>query len=195
MMPGSRRSSKEGLNLPPLSEDDESFREVFLERYPAVWRFFLTHGLSEEESRDLTQETFLRVYKGFSSFRGEAQLSTWIFQIARNIYLNQLRGLSTSKREGAEVPFDEALAEPATSSPNATDQDALSNLLHVERSKQLREALESLPSQMRRCVLLRVEQDLKYREISVLLGISIDTVKALLFQARSRLKEQLGESW
>lgn len=71
-------------------------------------------------------------------------------------------------------------------------EEPLHDMLEEERSRLLRNALEELPPQMRRCVQLRV-QDLRYREIAEILKVSIDTVKAHLYQARQLLKAKLGD--
>ena len=126
-------------------------------------------------------------------------MQTWIFQIARNIASNEIRSRRTSKRGATEVPFeetcrveDDGVMRECIQADGRVGGTPLEDLLVTERAKILHEAMESLPPQMRRCVRLRVEQDLKYREIAAVLGISIDTVKAHLFQARQLLKDKLS---
>jgi RNA polymerase sigma-70 factor (ECF subfamily) len=60
-------------------EREETFRLIFDRYYRSVYRFFEKRGFSTEECQDLTQETFLRVYKGMATFRGEARFETWLF--------------------------------------------------------------------------------------------------------------------
>lgn len=181
------------VDLPQMDlSTEEGFQEVFELYFDRVYYFFRRQGFQNEISFDLTQETFLRVFKSRDTFRGESRLDTWIFQIARNIGLNEVRGRKAQKREAAEVSlYDEAgfpLAIPDELAPEPLDL-----VLGAERAQKLRDALEELPPQMRRCVELRLYQDLKYREIANLLGISIETVKAHLFQARQHLKEKLSD--
>ena len=184
---------------PPMGfGSDKEFGEVVLQYYRPVLYVVRRHGFSEDEARELTQETFLRVYKGWTKFRGEAQLSTWIFQIARNIALNEKRSRATLKRDAAEVSLEEAWGPDGERAggiihvQEGTGIDPLQDALAAERARMLREAMEELPPQMKRCVLLRIDRDLKYREIGELMGISIDTVKAHLFQARQLLREKLS---
>src|SRR6185295_123541 len=88
--------------------------------------------------------------------------------------------------KGQPIPADLSLARGAhTSGP-------LAGLLADEQVGRLRQALQDLPPQMRRCVLLRIDQNLKYREIAGVMQISIDTVKSQLSQARDRLGRELG---
>ncbi len=166
---------------------EESFRRLFELYYPMVSHFFGKRGFSPDECLDLTQETFLGIFEGIGSFRREAPFETWLFRIAANVYRKRLRRQSASKRTGQEVPLDSGteLVQP-TPGPNG---DALGK----ERARLLREAVEALPEQMRRCLILRCYRELKYREVGEVLGLSTETVKAHLFQARQRLRESLGD--
>jgi RNA polymerase sigma-70 factor (ECF subfamily) len=186
---------------PAGESPEESLRDIFLRYYRPVYYFFLRRGFLEDESHDLTQETFLRVHKGLPAFRGEARFETWLFEIAANLYRNHLRSLSTLKRDASEVSLDEVL-DQGTPEAACHGQEPLwvcagagplEGLLTEERLQVLHAALEELPPQMRRCVLLRIEQDLKYREIADVMNVSIDTVKAHLFQARQQLKGKLAK--
>lgn len=177
---------------------EDRFEKLFRDYYRPVFYFFRKRGCPVEESHDLAQETFLRAYRGRGSLRDEDSRSAWLFQIAANIFRNEIRSRSTRKREGHEVPLDAAGERPA----EALEQEdralrsaggALGGILAGERSQQLREALEELPPQMKRCVLLRVDQDMRYREIAELMRVSIDTVKAHLFQARQQLRVKLSD--
>jgi RNA polymerase sigma-70 factor, ECF subfamily len=176
-----------------------SFHEIFNEYYRAVFAFFSKRGFSTEECHDLAQDTFLRVYRKLETFRNEGRFEAWLFQIAANIYRNTLRGQGALKREGQEVPLDELNEERAAGQGDRApawlghDPGPLIQALEGERKRVLRDALDGLPAQMRRCVLLRIDGDLRYREIADLMRVSIDTVKAHLYQARQQLKEKLGD--
>lgn len=166
------------------------FRQIFSEFYPLVLRYFVQQGFGEEDSRDLAQETMLRVYRSLPSFSGDAQLGTWVFQITANVCKNAVRARTTHKRNASQGPSEESM----DLGPDPVDEGEgpLRELLMGERAKILAEAFRDLPPQMRRCVELRVHRDLKYREIAELLRISIETVKAHLFQARQILRSKLA---
>lgn len=191
----SKKKSKETL-LARLGQSEEwsvagrDFRQIFSEFYPLVLHYFVRHGFGEEDSRDLAQETMLRIYRNLPAFSGDAQLGTWVFQVAANLCKNAVRTRASRKRSASEAP----LAEWTDRGPDPVDEgeDPLRDLLTGERAKVLAEALRDLPPQMRRCVELRVHRDLKYREIAELLRISIETVKAHLFQARQILRSKLA---
>lgn len=174
---------------------EEIFRQIFQTYYRPVHVFFLRRGFPADQCQDLAQETFLKVHKGLPSFRREARFETWLFQIAANLFRNTLRSQSTQKREAQEVALDDVEQEPAfgtSASGWEAGEGQLEELLSDEQKRVLRSALEGLPAQMRCCVLLRVDQDLRYREIAELMRVSIDTVKAHLYQARQQLKGKLS---
>lgn len=179
-------------------ERETNFRRLFDTFYRPVFRFFEKRGFSIDESHDLTQETFIRVYNGINSFRHEAPFEAWMFQIAANTYRNALRERATQKRAGHHLSLVEVSgggeserweveALTANQQPNPLD-----DVLQTERQRVLREAIETLPEQMRRCVMLRVYQDLSYGQIAVVMHLSIETVKSHLHQARRQLKEKLA---
>ncbi len=177
---------------------ENQFRHVFETWLEPVLRLFVRRGVPREVARDLTQETFLRVYRSFGRFRGEASLRTWIFHIAGNVWRNEVRRLRAEKREGWEVSL-QGLAESGPAIPADRRFEgwggapgALDEILADEKKKHLYTALENLPARMRRCVLLRIHGNLKYREIAVLMGTSIETVKSQLSQAQDRLERELG---
>jgi RNA polymerase sigma-70 factor, ECF subfamily len=165
------------------------FREIFSKFYPLVLRYFVHQGFSEEDGRDLAQETMLRIYRNLPAFLGDAQLGTWVFQVTANVCKNAVRTRATHKRS-TEAPLD--VWTDHEPDPVDEGEGPLRELLMGERAKILAEALRDLPPQMRRCVELRVQRDLKYREIAELMRISIATVKVHLFQARQILKSRLA---
>ncbi len=174
-----------------------AFHQLFARLYPAVVYFFQRQGFGREESRDLAQDTFLRVYRGMSGFREEARIETWLFRIAKNIAFNARRYDMAARRRHEEVSLEEALEQgdpvlPQTRRPGLGSPDPLEELLEDERTRTLRQAVEELPPKMRQVLLLRVDQSLKYREIAALLEVSIETVKAHLYQAKGALITRLG---
>lgn len=183
-------SGEGGLGDDPMSYTPE---ELYQRYYRPVVAFFMRRGCGREESRDLAQETFFRVYKNMGKFRGESSVETWLFQIAGNIFKNELRSQGTLKRDAEEVSMEASDGKQATEVPDEGGQGALEAMLTRERERVLREALEELPPQMKQAVLLRVDGDLKYREIADLMRVSIETVKAHLYQARQQLRDKLAD--
>lgn len=177
------------------SSVDEGFRRLHDLYYRPLLQFFANRGFSPEECLDLTQETFLGIYTGIGSFRREAGFDTWLFKIATNAYRKRRRQCSAEKRAGEEVPLQgtEELAQPAVAGyPGEIAPGPDDEALRRERVRLLRETIRRLPERMRKCLVLRVYQERKYREIGVIMKLSTETVKAHLHQARQRLLRELG---
>jgi RNA polymerase sigma-70 factor (ECF subfamily) len=130
------------------------------------------------------------------TFRGEAPFEAWLFQVATNVYRNAIRTRATQKRLAQEVSLAEITVSGAdVAAMELRDLSGISPLegvVEAERSLVLREAVHSLPDQMRRCITLRVYQDMTYQEIATVMRLSIETVKAHLFQGRKQLKLKMA---
>jgi RNA polymerase sigma-70 factor (ECF subfamily) len=180
---------------------EESYKILFDRFYWPLFRFFERRGFSREECQDLIQETFLRVYRGIESFRGEARWEHWLFRIAANTACKEVRHRAAAKRTGQSVPLEDndvADTAPAAAggSPRGAEAPApLRQLMGKEMRELLAQAIAGLPGQMRRCVRLRVFQELDNDEIADILQISPSTVKVQLFKARKRLQLELGDSF
>ena len=170
--------------------DDKTF-ELYYKKYRAsVSYFFSRQGFTIEETKDLTQEVFLRVYKNRNLFREEASFRTWVHKIAANHWKNQVRDDQTNKRKGVVVSLDESNADNFVKPER---EHPLTGLIQRERSQQIKKAIKHFPEQMRNCILLRTYQGLKYREIASTLKVSVETVKTQLHLARERLAQELSE--
>lgn len=169
------------------------FEQVYKDHFGAVLAFLLRKGFSEEDARDLTQETFIRVYQSIGTFRAESSLRTWIFSIAANLGRNDVRSLQTEKRKGTKVSLEDGVENglPLGERLAGSEPGSLDRLLADEGKRELHKAIQRMPPQMRRCILLYV-QGLKYREIAAVMKIAIGTVKAQISQAKDRLKKELG---
>lgn len=196
-----------GPDLPGNATPEETFRVLFTRYHRAVRYFFARRGLSPEESEDLTQETFLRVFRSSSSLRDETRLQAWIFTVATNLLRNEIRSRNAQKRhevaptarqESPESDTEEvdadAMAELGDSGGGASRgfPPPLGEILADERLALLRRSVDALPAQMRRYLLLRIDQGLRYREIAGVMGVSINTVKSQLSQASRRLRSELA---
>src|SRR6185295_11930373 len=96
---------------------EENFEKLFRRFRPLVHSRFLHKGFSVEESKDLTQEVFFRVFKGIDTFRGESRFERWLWEIADNIYLNELRRRKAEKRHAIEQSLDAKAESDDGSSP------------------------------------------------------------------------------
>jgi RNA polymerase sigma-70 factor (ECF subfamily) len=177
-----------------LGEPGEDAEELLLKKYQRrIQRFFAKKGISEEEARDLTQETFLRVYRTGAQLDNRQQLEAWLLEVADNVRSNALRARTALKRTAVVVSLDEPdeNGAPRREVASENEQGPEADAIAKEKIALLRQALGELPDQMRRCVLLRVHQDLKYKEIATTMNVSIDTVKTHLHNAKARLRDLL----
>ena len=168
---------------------EEAFEQLFREHHRSVVGFFAGRGCGPEERSDLAQETFLRAYRTYGSFRGEAKPLTWLLTIATNLWRNRIRDANAAKRDADEVSLSSAHAVPASGA------GPLGDALSDQRRRLLRDAIADLPPQMQRCVWLRVYQDMNFRDIAELLGISVGTAKSQVSLARKRLGSALAEHY
>ena len=172
----------------------DAFQAIFERYYSRVYGFFRRKGFSEEDSRDLTQETFFSVYKGLDGLERENRFEPWMYSVALNLYKDELERRHARKRTADEVSLEEGMdhaLRPVASWAFVTQTSPVEAVLEKEKREKLREALGQLPEQMRRCAYLRIVGDLSHQEIAAAMGISVGTVKAHLHQARKTLSEKL----
>lgn len=164
------------------------FDQVYERFRLPVWRLARRLTNSEEEALDTTQEIFLRVWRGLPGFRGEAKLSTWVFQIAWN-YLRAYRRKKGRALQvvGEDMTAAQELVEVAEDSgPDPERRASASELLD-----RVEDALTQLPEHYRVVVWLRDGEDLSYQEIADALDVPIGTVRSRLARARQALKDMV----
>jgi RNA polymerase sigma-70 factor (ECF subfamily) len=182
-----------------LSEADDrsirqgNFRILFEHNYGLIYRFFRTRGIGAEDSKDLTQDVFVKVCRGLNGLRDEAHFESWLQAIARNVYRNEIARRHAKKRAAREVSLKADVSSDGDHLLNAEPgPDPLEEILAEERWNELQRALRELPEQMQRCAQLSWFEWMSCREIAALLGISINTVKAHHHRARRALLKKLG---
>lgn len=167
---------------------------IFERYYSHVRGYFLRRGFRREEAEELAQDTFFQLFREIRSFRGESRFKSWLFAIAANIRRNERRRRGQEMRNAPEVDLDVPAGGAIPPLEIPAEQRSPERIAYDrERRKRLSRAIADLPTQQRHCLVLRLERGLKYREIAAVLKISLDTVKAHLFQAKQRLKDLLGE--
>lgn len=143
------------------------------------------------EASDAVQETFMKIFKGIKTFRGESGLKTWIYRIAISESLNRQRWWKRW-RHHAPVSVDDTspngarLVEVRDSRP--TPESACAQM---EMEREVQRALNGLSFEHRVALVLRDIEGLSYEEIAETLGLSLGTVKSRLWRARSEMKTKL----
>ena len=146
--------------------------------YQICFRFAGNHA----DASDLSQETFLRAWRGLRSFRRQAALGTWLHRIAVNASLNRV----SSRPPAAENVDDLQLSDDRTETP-------ADSVIRGQRAASVRRAIAALPDRQRATVILRVYHELPHHEIAAILGSSVGSVKANFFHALRNLRRLLGE--
>lgn len=164
----------------------ELYSEI-IQKYEKKILSFIHHLLKtykmDAYAEDICQETFYKAYKSLKTFRDEeATFSTWLYTIARNTTLSELR-----KARHVEISLEETVAEPQVSALLLPEQELLKN----ERAQKVRDAINNLPEKQRSALILREYEQMDYKEIAHILDSTVSSVKSLLFRARTSIKSQL----
>jgi len=162
------------------------FKYIFHKYYNSLVYFFKKDA--SEHAEDLTQETFIRVYKGIHEFQWRSSFDTWIFRIAINVKMTYLETRKRRKEKALVLPLEEAPVELLDDNSTPIEE-----VLQKEVLEKLHEAVDSLPPRMRQCIKLRYSDGLSYQEIATLLQITEETVHAHLEQGKRKLSELLGK--
>jgi len=171
--------------------DTAAFTEL-VEKYkqPVMNLVYRTiHDLTEAE--DLAQNVFVQVFKSAPRYQSTAKFSTWLFTIARNLCLNEIRRRSRHPAESLDTPHPEQEDQPLRQFEDKKTFSPPESLLHGELAGKIEEALADLPENQRSAVLLCRREDLSYEEIAGILGCSVSATKSLIHRGRETLKERL----
>jgi RNA polymerase sigma-70 factor (ECF subfamily) len=145
----------------------------------------------EAEAEDLAQVVFLQVYKSAKRYESRAKFSTWLFTIARNLCLNEIRRRSRHPADSLEEAHAEHEDQPRQQYEDKSSVAPPEKLLHGELAQKIEEALAGLPENQRTAILLCRQEELSYEEIAEILGSSLSATKSLIHRGRETLKEKL----
>ena len=171
--------------------DRAAFTEL-VERYKQPVMNLVYRTLRDEtEAEDLAQNVFLQVYKSAKRYESRAKFSTWLFTIARNLCLNELRRRSRHPAESLEETHGEHEGQLQRQYEDKKNFLPTETLLHGELAQKIGEALAELPENQRTAILLCRQEDLSYEEIAKILHCSLSATKSLIHRGREVLKEKL----
>ncbi|WP_395142589.1 sigma-70 family RNA polymerase sigma factor [Armatimonas sp.] len=186
--------SKEGR--PVGGEDrDLSFDQIKEKYQLRIYNLILRMIGNEnpDDAEDLTVETFVNAWRAWGKFRRDAQVYTWLYQIACNLCKNWYKQKGRQReREGYSLDntLDSESGELSREVPdwrNAPEK----LLLETEFGQKIRDAVEALPSEYREVLILDLWEDLPYEEIAAILGLSVPAVKTRLHRARNKIRQRL----
>ncbi|MFC1889564.1 RNA polymerase sigma factor [Thermodesulfobacteriota bacterium] len=158
----------------------EAFDELFKRHQKSIYFLALRYLGNQEDAMEITQQAFVRAFNAVHRFEGRSSFKTWLYRITVNLCKNHL-----SRRPNAqEIPLEEIENRLATDPDPGPDPD--------ERRQRVKEALEGLPERQRQVVLLRVYEELPFKEIARVLGCSAGSAKVSYHHAVKGLKEILN---
>ena len=172
-------SEREVSLMERIASGDQSAMEELIELWKMpIFRFFLRSLNHHEDAEDLTQRVFIRIYRSSERYLPQAKFSTWIFTIARNLLIDEIK----KRKRRPQMVFDEYIEKVG-------DVDG-------ERSAELTEILmkhlDTIPENHRTALLLRVQRELSYREIAEVMQTTEASVKTWIHRARLELRKSLS---
>ena len=179
-----------------VQKDDASAFEELMFRFQSRVQSLFRHLLGNREmAEDLTQDVFLRVFRARKSYQPSAKFATWLFAIANNVALNQLR----SQRRKPEMQFggevnenhSEAVLDPAEAMAAGSEFIPARQLDKSELREMVHLAIEALNERQRMAVLLNRFEGMNYAEIADVMKLSPQAVKSLLCRAHIQLRNLL----
>jgi len=172
-----------------LAGDERAYREL-IERYQRqVYSLALRMVRQAQDAEDITQETFIRMFRALDRYDPTRPFEAWLFTIASRLSIDHIRRHRVK-------PISLVRTEPGSDEERVIDPvdpglgpDVLTS--HAEEERRTQELIDSLPPHYRVVVVMRHQQDLSYEEIATALGLPLGTVKARIHRARALLKRQL----
>ena len=159
-----------------LAGDDMAFEYLFNRYGDAMRRLFLQRSTSVEDTEDLLQETFIKVYINLHRYSSQYTFGQWVYTIARNTHID------FERRRQEDISIDEKFSSPAACSPSPEE-----NLINQQQRSQIEHYIECLPEQYRQLFTMRFLEDYSYDEISEALHLPMGTVKTQIHRARERM--------
>jgi RNA polymerase sigma factor (sigma-70 family) len=191
LLPRNLRLAEALRTMPSATTRSADFEQLALPLFTSLYNqaFWLTRNQAEAE--DLVQETFSKALRAFDTFQPGTNFKAWIFRILRNTFLTSRTGIATSRTVFLEDHPDTLDTIAAGSTPEDT-------LIRLDNQATLHAALEQLQPQLREALLLCDVEEIKYKDIAVILDVPIGTVMSRISRARRTLRQllqpHLGES-
>ncbi len=168
--------------------DAQAFERLVTPYEQTVWRVCWHYTHHTEDAKDCLQEAMLKAWRAIGQYRGDCALETWLYRIASTVCLDFLRRQKRLPQTESADEMTESGMQPIDASPTP-DEAAL----HAESTQQLREAIDSLPADMRTVLVLYALEGQPYEAIAEITGASIGTVKSRLNRARQKIAKFLAD--
>ena len=175
-----------------VKQGDTSAFEQLVEKYKQPVLNLVYRMLRDpSEAEDIAQNVFVQVHKSASRYEISSKFSTWLFTIARNLSLNEIRRRSRHPAESMDAPHPEMEDQPWHQFEDKKTFTPPESLLQGELETKILEAMAELPENQQTAILLCRQGELSYEEIARVLGTSLSATKSLIHRARETLKQKL----
>jgi RNA polymerase sigma factor (sigma-70 family) len=174
----------DGLQAHEVLERDALFRNLVEAHGTRLHRFIIKNIGNSTDAQDLAQQAFLEAVRSYETFKGQSELSTWLYGIAMNLVRNHL---SRAPHRRYEFTDESELAE--LESETLTPAQAAEQAQHMQH---LEAAMAELPESMRDILLMVAVDELSYEDAAALLTVPVGTVRSRLSRARSALRAKLA---
>ena len=174
-----------------INGDEMAFRHLIETYQNLVFKTCFNLLRNKEDAEDLAQDVFIEIYESINQFRNESKLSTWLYRIAINKSLNQLR---KNKIKSMISSIDHFFVRDKNSKLEPVDPDSDNNpesIYYNERIHIMQKAIDSLPENQRIAFTLCKYEDLSYQEISSVMNLSLSSVESLIHRAKLSLQKKL----
>ena len=175
---------------------EAAYRELIRRYQRPVFSLIYRMVRDRELAEDLAQETFIKVLNAIDSYRPEYKFSSWIFKIANNAAIDQLRrrALNTLSLDGSPHAENAEAIESTTLQIGDTRESQLDEVTSKELGSQIEAAISQLRPEYRSCIILRHIDGRPYEEIAAMLDLPLGTVKTYIHRARNELRILLSET-
>jgi len=176
---------------------EEAFAWLIARFHQPIYSLLVRTVQDRADAADLTQEVFVKVFRGVGNFHGDSSLRTWVYRIALHEASNQRRWWMRHKQK--EIPFEQEMNQgmnegecraPVQLKDMLVDpaESPFDNVAHAENRARVEAALRLVPEPYRTTLILREIEGFVYEEVAETLGVSLGTVKSRLVRGRACLK-------
>jgi len=186
------QKSDRDLVLACQRREPQAFEELVKRHQRTVYALIYQLAPDWDDTTDLAQEVFIRVWRSINNLRNPASFRSWLTQIVTNLFYDELR---KRPRKLPTVSMDDSASDDDSENPTRDIPDSSAmpeeKVLNKEISEVIREAMLKLPEQFRTAIVLREVEGLSYEEIAVITQTEMGTVKSRIARARTKLQELL----
>ena len=171
--------------------DFDAFEQLMNKYRRPVLNLVYRFVADASEAEDIAQAVFIQVFKAADRYRISAKFSTWLFTIARNLSLNEIRRRKRHPADSLDAESKDDETQQARQFPDTRMSAPHEDAINRELLAVIQATLEELPEPQRTAIVLYQEQQLPYDEISKILGVSLAAVKSLIHRGREVLKARI----